>query len=125
MAVFRDPHGRWRSVSRIPSSDQPDARRQPMTELQVIARYTISAGQEDHVLALLTTLTAAVREEPGNLAFTAYRQLGEDRKVVLLERYASREALAAHRETAHFKDLVLGQIVPRLDSRVVEIYDVE
>lgn len=96
-----------------------------MTELQVIARYTISAGQEDEVLALLATLIAAVREEPGNLDFTAYRQLGEDREVVLLERYASREALAAHRETAHFKDLVLGQIVPRLDSRVVELYDVE
>jgi quinol monooxygenase YgiN len=95
-----------------------------MTELQVIARYTISAGQEDEVLSLLATLIAAVREEPGNLAFTAYRQLGEDREVVLLERYASREALAAHRETAHFKDLVLGQIVPRLDSRVVELYDV-
>ncbi|HEX5292972.1 MAG TPA: putative quinol monooxygenase [Streptosporangiaceae bacterium] len=96
-----------------------------MTELQVIARYTISAGHEDEVLSLLATLIAAVREEPGNLAFTAYRQLGEDREVVLLERYASREALAAHRETAHFKDLVLGQIVPRLDSRVVELYDVE
>ena len=96
-----------------------------MTELQVIARYTISAGQEDEVLALLATLIAAVREEPGNLDFTAYRQLGEDREVVLLERYASREALAAHRETAHFKEIVLGQIVPLLDSRVVELYDVE
>jgi quinol monooxygenase YgiN len=95
-----------------------------MPELQVIARYANSAGQEDDVLALLPRLIEAVREEPGNLAFTAYRQLGDDRKVVLLERYASGEALAAHRETAHFKDLVLGQIVPRLDSRVVEIYDI-
>ena len=95
-----------------------------MTELQVIARYTISAGQEDEVLAVLARVIEAVREEPGNLPFTAYRQVGDDRNVVLLERYASREALAAHRETAHFKDLVLGQIVPRLDSRVVEIYDV-
>jgi quinol monooxygenase YgiN len=95
-----------------------------MTELQVIARYTISAGREDEVLAVLPKLIAAVSEEPGNLAFTAYRQLGEDRQVVLLERYASSDALAAHRETAHFKDLVLGQIVPRLDSRVVEIYEV-
>ena len=95
-----------------------------MTELQVIARYTISAGQEDEVLAVLARVIEAVREEPGNLAFTAYRQVGDDRNVVLLERHASREALAAHRETAHFKDLVLGQIVPRLDSRVVEIYDV-
>jgi quinol monooxygenase YgiN len=96
-----------------------------MTELQVIARYTISAGKENEVLAVLPKIAEAARTEPGNISFVAYRQLDDDREVVLLERYASREALAAHRETPHFKDLVLGQIVPLLDSRVVELYDVE
>jgi quinol monooxygenase YgiN len=95
-----------------------------MTELQVIARYTISAGKEEEVLALLPKITEAARTEPGNVSFVAYRQLDDDREVVLLERYVSREAFAAHRETPHFKDLVLGQIVPLLDSRVVETYDV-
>jgi quinol monooxygenase YgiN len=95
-----------------------------MTELQVIARYTIAAGREDEVLALLPKLAAAARSEPGNVSFVVYRQLDDEREVVLLERYASRDAFAAHRETAHFKDLVLGQIVPRLDSRVVEAFDV-
>jgi quinol monooxygenase YgiN len=95
-----------------------------MAEVQLIARYTITAGKEDEVLALLPKLTEAARAEPGNIAFTAYRQLDDPRGCVLLERYASREALAAHRETAHFKDLVLGQIVPRLDSRVVDEFDV-
>lgn len=95
-----------------------------MTELQVIARYTISAGKEDEVLALLPVLASAARTEPGNVSFEIYRQVGDDQKVVLLERYASRQAFADHRETPHFKDLVLGQIAPRLDSRVVETYDV-
>jgi quinol monooxygenase YgiN len=95
-----------------------------MPELQVIARYTISAGNEDEVLALLPKLAEASRTEPGNVSFVAYRRLDEDRAVVLLERYASRDAFAAHRETPHFKDLVLGQIAPLLDSRVVESYDV-
>lgn len=54
----------------------------------------------------------------------AYRQLDDPRTYVLLERYASREAFAAHRETPHFKELVLDQIVPRLDSRVLEQFDV-
>lgn len=95
-----------------------------MTELQVIAHYTISAGREEEVLTLLPGLAAAARAEPGNVSFVAYRQLDDDRNIILLERYASRDAFAAHRETPHFKDLVLGQIVPRLDSRVVESYDV-
>jgi quinol monooxygenase YgiN len=95
-----------------------------MSELQVIARYTITAGREADVLAALAELQAAVRTEPGNLAFDVYTEVGDDRRVVLLERYVSRDALAAHRETPHFNDLVLGQIVPQLDSRVVETYDV-
>lgn len=95
-----------------------------MTELQVIARYTISAGHEDDVFALLPKLAEASRGEPGNVSFVIYRQLDDDRNVVLLERYVSRDAFAAHRETPHFKDLVLGQIAPRLDSRAIEAYDV-
>jgi|SRR5580693_8743827 quinol monooxygenase YgiN len=95
-----------------------------MAELQVIAYYTISAGREKEVLSLLDKLAQASRAEPGNVSFIAYRQLEQEREIVLLERYTSRAALAEHRETRHFKDLVLEQIVPRLDSRVVETYEV-
>jgi quinol monooxygenase YgiN len=49
--------------------------------------------------------------------------LDDPAEVVLLERYASREAFAAHRETPHFRDLVLGRIVPLLSGRTVEQYD--
>jgi quinol monooxygenase YgiN len=95
-----------------------------MAELQAIARYTISAGKQDEVLPLLSELVQASRGEPGNLSFVAYRQLDDEREIVLLERYASREAFDAHRKTRHFRDLVRDQIIPRLDSRVVESYDV-
>lgn len=95
-----------------------------MAELQVIARYTIAAGNEDEVLRLLPKLAEAARTEPGNRGFDVYRQLDDGRQVVLLERYASRDAFAEHRETPHFKELVLGQIIPLLESRVVDLYDV-
>ncbi len=95
-----------------------------MPELQVIARHTMKEGEEEAVLALLPKLIAAARTEPGCVAFDAYRQIDDARTYVLLERYASRQAFAIHRETAHFKDLVLGQIAPRLENRVVEAFDV-
>jgi quinol monooxygenase YgiN len=95
-----------------------------MSELQVIARYTILAGREADVIAKLSTLQAAVRTEPGNLAFDVYREVDDDRSVVLLERYTSKAAFAEHRETPHFTEIVLGQIVPLLERRVVETYDV-
>lgn len=96
-----------------------------MAEVRLVARYVVSAGQEDEVLALLRQLGDAVRTEPGNVEFEIFRHAGDPRRVLLLERYASREALDAHRETPHFAELVLGRIVPKLDSRVVELYDME
>ncbi|MEV4596992.1 putative quinol monooxygenase [Amycolatopsis sp. NPDC049253] len=95
-----------------------------MPQLQVIARYTVSAGKEDQVAALVPQLAEAARTEPGNLAFDVYRSFDDPRSVVLLERYVSREAFAEHRETEHFKRLVLDGIVPLLDDRAVELFDV-
>jgi quinol monooxygenase YgiN len=94
-----------------------------MPELQVIARYTLAPGSEDEVLALLAQLAAASREEPGNLGFEIYRGTEDPNAVILLERYASGEAFAAHRESAHFEELVLKTIVPLLERREVEVFE--
>ncbi|HME74547.1 MAG TPA: putative quinol monooxygenase [Mycobacterium sp.] len=95
-----------------------------MPELQVIARHTTVDGMREAVLAILPKLIEASRKEPGNLTFEAYLNLDEPRSYVLLERYISRAAFAEHRDSPHFKDLMLGQILPKLESRVVEQYDV-
>jgi quinol monooxygenase YgiN len=95
-------------------------------ELQVIARHTMTAGKEREVLALLPQLIDAARTEPGNISFEAFRLIGgDDRTYVLLERYVSRQAFADHRAAQHFQDIVLDQIVPRLDHRTVECFDVD
>jgi quinol monooxygenase YgiN len=96
-----------------------------MPELQVIARHTVTAGKEEEVLPLYSRLATASQGEPGCVSFLAYRQIDDGRDIVLLERYASREAFEAHRDTTHFKELVLDQIVPRLDDRTVEMFVVE
>jgi quinol monooxygenase YgiN len=95
-----------------------------MSQVQLIARHTIKPGHEDDVFALLTGFIDAARAEPGNLAFDAYRKIGDDRSYVLLERYASRQALSEHRATPHFTQTLLGKIIPLLDSRTIEEYDV-
>lgn len=95
-----------------------------MAQVQLIARHTIAPGQETAVFAALAELITAARAEPGNLAFEAFRSMDDDLSYVLLERYASREALAAHRAAPHFRHYVLDEIAPRLACRVVEEYDV-
>jgi quinol monooxygenase YgiN len=95
-----------------------------MPELQVIARHRTADGKRDAVLAVLRKLIEASRKEPGNLAFEAYLNMDDPRSYVLLERYTSRAEFAEHRESSHFKELMPGQILPNLESRVIEQYDV-
>jgi quinol monooxygenase YgiN len=113
----------WKSA-RLHTGYGLDPRGDTMAEVQLVARHTMQAGSEDEVLALLEQITEAVRAEPGNVAFEAYRSMEDPRTYVLLERYASPEALTAHRETPHFKELVLGELVPRLSARTVDAYEV-
>jgi quinol monooxygenase YgiN len=94
-----------------------------MKELMVIARYEIAPGNEAAVHALLPELAEASRGEPGCLAFDAFVGIDDPRRVALLERYVSREAFAAHRETEHFQRLVVDGYVPLLSSRTIEEYE--
>ena len=96
-----------------------------MSELQLIARYVVRPGEEDEVKRLLGRLAAESTTEPGNLGFEAYAHLGDPRRILLLERYVDEGALAAHRETPHFRELVLGRIVPLLESRVLETFTID
>jgi quinol monooxygenase YgiN len=93
-----------------------------MPEMQVIARHTMKPGTEDQVLPLVAALVTAARAEPGNLAFDVFRSPDEPRSYVLLERYADADAVAAHRDSAHFKDIVLERLVPLLEARSVETF---
>ena len=94
-----------------------------MAQVQLIARHTIKPGHEDEVFGLLPGFIEACRAEPGNLAFDAYRKMDDDRSYVLLERYVSRSALADHRASAHFTQVLLPRIVPLLETRTIEEYD--
>jgi quinol monooxygenase YgiN len=95
-----------------------------MPQVQLIARHTITPGRENEVFTLLSEFIDAARAEPGNLGVDAYRKVGDRWSYVLLERYASREALAEHRSAAHYIRLLHVQIMPLLDCRALEEFDV-
>ena len=96
-----------------------------MTGVLAIAHYTIAAGNVEAVEALVIRLEVASRAEPGCLGFDSYSKVGDELRVVLVEKYESQESFDAHRATPHFADLVLGQLVPLLTERRVEQFPVE
>ncbi|MFE0175364.1 putative quinol monooxygenase [Streptomyces sp. NPDC059002] len=85
----------------------------------VIARYRTSPGAEHTVLPLLDTMAAASRKEPGNLAYRVHQGTADPRTIVLYEEYASEADFTAHCASPHFQEIVLGTVVPLLESRDV------
>ena len=85
----------------------------------VVARYRTKEGAENAVLALLDTMAAASRREPGNLAYRVHQGTEDPRAVVLYEEYGCEADFTAHCASAHFQEIVLGKVVPLLDSRDV------
>ncbi len=71
----------------------------------IVATLKAKAGREAELKAAALQLIAAVRaNEPGCLLYTLSQGDAPD-TFVFMERYADEEAMAAHRNTAHFKTL--------------------
>lgn len=85
----------------------------------VVARYRTRPGEQDTVLPLLDTMAAASRREPGNLGYRVHQGTEDPQAIVLYEEYATEADFAAHCATPHFREIVLGKVVPLLESRDV------
>jgi len=90
----------------------------------LLARYRCRAGLGDEVAEALRRMAAAVSaDEPACLVYRVSRSLDDPDVFVLYEEYADEEALLAHRETPHFRELVEGTVVPLLESRERELLE--
>lgn len=88
----------------------------------LMARYHAQEGQADLVARTLRRMAEAVRaDEPACLVYRAARSTEDPDVFVLYEEYTDEQALLAHRETPHFRELIEGVIVPALRSREREI----
>jgi quinol monooxygenase YgiN len=89
--------------------------------ITVVARWQPLPGRVDTVLALVAALREASLAEAGCLVYEAYRGVADPDSVLLLERYRDRAAIDTHRESGHYRDLVVERILPLLASRQVEL----
>ncbi|GAA2786755.1 putative quinol monooxygenase [Streptomyces showdoensis] len=89
--------------------------------IYVVARWLARTGEDERVAELLPEISAASRAEPGCLEYRAVRATENRREFVLFEGYADEAALAAHRESEHFRTLVVGTAVPLLEERQVTV----
>jgi quinol monooxygenase YgiN len=60
------------------------------------AEFTVKPGHEARVAEMMATLTAHVRNEPGNLLFNAYTRESDPRSYFVFEIYRHGEAFQEH-----------------------------
>jgi quinol monooxygenase YgiN len=87
------------------------------------AIYIAKPGNEEEIARLLQIMTGHTRQESGCLFYQAHRSRNEPSKFLLYEQYTDEAALDAHRAAPYFKEYILGQVVPMLESRTPELYD--
>ena len=89
----------------------------------LVAKYTVKPGQGDQVAAALRRMAPLVAAgEPGCTLYHANRSTENPDLFLLYEHYRDQEALAAHRETPHFKEIIEGTIIPLLEKRERKLY---
>lgn len=90
----------------------------------VLAHYYPAQGNEARVLELLHKLTAASRTEEGTVGYDFYTPDSKSGEILIVERYVSAEAFSVHRETEHFRSIGKEQIIPLLDDRRIEEFEI-
>jgi len=80
--------------------------------------WTAKPGNEARVREILQILGEASRQEPGVITYTTHVDPENPREFFIYEKYHDASGLEAHQETAHFKEYVLEQAIPLLESRV-------
>ena len=80
--------------------------------------WTAKPGNEARVREILQQLGEASRQEPGVITYTTHVDPENPREFFIYEKYHDASGLEAHQETTHFKEMVLEQAIPLLESRV-------
>ena len=92
--------------------------------LVLIAKYHVKPGKTAEVLGELSKMKPLVEaNEPGCKCYQVSRSRDDDRLVVLYEQYDNEDALNVHRGSAHFKSIIEDTVVPMLESREREFYE--
>jgi len=84
------------------------------------ARFTFAPEDRDEIAEALRLVTSESRLEPGCVTYIPHHVEGDPDTIVIYEQYKDANALAAHRDSAHFKKYVVGGLLQRMKIRNLE-----
>ena len=74
-------------------------------------------GEVEAALNIITSFAPKARKEPGLELLTIQQSAGNPQKFMFYEIFSDEAAFATHQETAHFKQIILEEALPRLSHR--------
>jgi autoinducer 2-degrading protein len=83
----------------------------------LFAKWKIREGHLERVLSFMPELAARSSAEEGCIFYQVHQGRLEPNTLMLYECYRDEAALDAHRSSEHFQKIVIGEIVPLLESR--------
>jgi quinol monooxygenase YgiN len=83
-------------------------------------RMKFASEDRADIAESLRQLAEASRAEPGCVSYIPHQVEDDPDTVVLYEQYTDQKALAAHRETAHFKQYAVGVLFQKMRERGME-----
>ncbi len=91
----------------------------------LVAKYHVKPGHGDTVEAALRRMAPLVlAQEPGCTQYRVHRSTENPDLFLLYEEYVDQAAIEAHRRMPQFQEIIEGTIVPLLDKREREFYEV-
>lgn len=85
-----------------------------------IVRFKFTPEDRADVAEALRILAVESRLEPGCVSYIPHHAEGDPDTILIYEQYRDEEALAAHRETPHFKKYAVGGLFQKMKDRSLE-----
>jgi len=82
----------------------------------------VKPGAEQKCREYIQILQEHSRKEPGCLLYIGHQSTEDPRKFLFYEQYKDEAALQAHRDSAHFKQYVIGGLDKIMEHRSRDLY---
>ena len=85
-----------------------------------VVRFKFAPEDRAEMAEAVRILAAESRREPGCVSYIPHHSEEDPDTIVIYEQYQDEEALAAHRETPHFKKYGVGVLFQKMKERSFE-----
>ena len=85
--------------------------------VSLLVRFKFATEDRSYVADMLRVLTAETRKEPGCVSYAPHPLQEDPDTVLIYEQYRNEEALAAHRESPHFKKYAVAGLYQKMRER--------